>query len=580
MNLETKKRLLAVSRGDKPADLLLKNVTLANTISHEMEQTNVAIFEGRIAGFGEYQAVETIDLHGGLIGPALLDGHIHIESTLLTPPEFARIVVPFGTGGVFCDPHEIANVLGSGGIQYILESSEGLPMTVWVMIPSCVPATNMETSGAKMLARDMQPFLGHPRVRGIAEVMNFPGVVLGLDEVLEKIELGTGRPIDGHAPGVRGKWLNAYVAAGVETDHESTSLAEAHEKLRRGMAVFIREGSTAKNLEALLPLVKPETAHLFAFVSDDRHADELLTEGHMNATLQKAVKMGLDPLTALSMSSSNTARLFGVMDTGVVAPGRFADLVHYEDLKSFRALRVWHKGSEVARDGELLVSIQKPALHGVKDTVKLPPVSLDSIKIPSHAEVNIIDVIPDQIVTGGSTARLPESNGNLTCSPGQDIAKLIVIERHGKSGSIGRGFVRGFGISSGAIASTVAHDSHNLICCGMSDDDMLVATRTLGEVGGGWIVVQKGKVLACLPLPIAGLMSDKSASEIAPELDELHNAAKSLGCKLNSPFMTLSFLALPVIPSLKLTDQGLVDVNKFSIIPLGVSHEGEAANLF
>lgn len=567
-SIAARQRLLEVARGDKPADLLIRNARLINTFSQEVEEAGIAVFEGRIAGIGDYDARDVIDLKGGFLAPALLDGHIHIESTLLTPPEFARTVVPLGTGGVFCDPHEIANVLGSRGIQYMLDSSEHVPMNVWVMIPSCVPATHMETAGAKMFAEDMRPFLAHPRVRGVAEVMNFPGVILGIQEVLEKVAVGEGRPIDGHAPGVRGKWLNAYAAAGIGTDHESTLLEEAREKLRRGMAVFIREGSTAKNLNALLPLVKPETAQHFAFVSDDRHADELLAEGHMNATLRKAVRMGLDPILAISLASTNTARIFGISDTGALTPGKSADFVQFEDLKEFRPLRVWHRGIEVAREGQLLVDIAGYETESVSKTVHLPDLTTKSLEIKEDCPVKVIDIIPDQIVTGSSVANLLVRNYGLQADPQQDIAKIVVIERHGKGTTIGKGFVRGFGINSGAIASTVAHDSHNLICAGMNDEDMLIAAEKIGALGGGWVVVQNGKVLASLALPVAGLMSDKSAVEITPDLNALHLAALSIGCKLSSPFMALSFLALPVIPSLKLTDLGLVDVEKFSLVNL------------
>lgn len=571
MDVSSKQRLLEVARGDRPADLLLKDARLINTISYEIEEAGVAVFEGRIAGIGDYEARETIDLKGRYLAPAFLDGHIHIESTLMTPPEFARTVVPFGTGGVFCDPHEIANVLGVRGIQFMLDSSENLPLDVWVMIPSCVPATHMETAGAVLEWKDMQTFLTHPRVLGIAEVMNFPGVILGDESVLRKVDLANGRPVDGHAPGVSGKWLNAYAAAGIATDHESTQLLEAQEKLRRGMAVFIREGSTAKNMRNLLPLVRPENAHRFAFVSDDRHADELLIEGHMNATLRKAVSLGLDPILAVAMTSTHTAQIFGVRHTGAVLPGRHADLVVLEDLKEFRPLRVFRRGIEVAREGELLVPIKKSDVSAVSETVTLPPLSTESFVVnASTKQVSVIDVIPDQIVTGRSTASLPVRNGVLHADSTQDIAKLVVIERHGKNGNVGKGFVRGFGLEDGALASTVGHDSHNIICVGMDDQDMLIAAQRLAEIQGGWVVVRDGKVTASVSLPVAGLMTNKSAREVTPEIEALHHAARELGSKLSSPFMALSFLALPVIPSLKLTDHGLVDVEKFSVIDLAV----------
>ncbi|MCC6476257.1 adenine deaminase [bacterium] len=569
MNIQATQRLLEVARGDAPADLLLRNARVVNTVSYEIEETDVAVFEGRIAGLGDYSARETIELHGRYLAPALLDGHIHIESTLLTPPEFARIAVPRGTGGVMCDPHEIANVLGARGIQFMLDSSENLPLNIWVMVPSCVPATHMENAGAEMDAEAMRPFLKHQRVLGIAEVMNFPGVILGLPEVLKKVALADGRPVDGHAPGVKGMWLNAYAAAGIGTDHECTELDEAREKLRRGLAIFIREGSTARNLEALLPLVKKETAYRFAFVSDDRHADEILSEGHMDATLRKAVALGLDPIVAVAMASTHTANIFGVKRTGAILPGRDADFVLFEDLKNFKPLRVWHKGWEVAREGEMIAEIKVADVSNVKNTVKLSSVSLSDFSVrASSSRIKVIDVIPDQIVTAQYHATLPMRDGSLQSDPTQDIAKMVVIERHGRGGGIGKGFVRGLGFKSGALASTVAHDSHNLICAGMSDEDMLVAVNFLRECGGGWVAVQDGKVLASLPLPVAGLMSDRSARAMTPEIEALHHAVKKMGCPLSAPFMALAFLALPVIPALKLTDKGLVDVNKFSLVPL------------
>ena len=569
MDIPRLQSLLAVARSDRPADLLLKNGRVVNTLSYEIEECSVAVFDGLIAGFGDYEAREVIDLKGLFLAPALIDGHIHIESSLLSPAEFARAVVPRGTGAVVCDPHEIANVCGEAGIRYMLEATEHVPLDVFVMLPSCVPATHMETSGAELDAERLRPFLAHPRVLGIAEVMNFPGVVFGDEGVLKKIALADRRPVDGHAPGVGGKWLNAYAAVGIGTDHESTTLEEAREKLRRGMAVLIREGSTARNLEALLPLVKPENAHRFAFVSDDRHADDLVSEGHMNATLAKAVALGLDPILAVAMASSHTAAMFGRKDMGAIAPGRRANLVLFEDLKSFRAAKVWRDGKLVAEDGVLRVDVPVADASKVLGTVKLPALSKEDLAIPARSgKANIIGIIPDQIVTERSTATLPMVSGNWCADPSQDIAKLVVIERHGRSGNIGKGFVRGLGLKRGAIASTVAHDSHNLICAGMSDADMLCAARALGEQGGGWVVVAGEKVLAHLPLPIAGLMSDQPAAAVVHAVENLHLAARELGCPLSAPFMALSFLALPVIPHLKLTDKGLIDVDKFALIDL------------
>jgi adenine deaminase len=571
MDIPRLQRLLAVARGDSPADLLLKNARLVNVCSYRIEETHVAIADGFIAGLGEeYAAREVIDLKGAFLAPALIDGHIHIESSLLSPAEFARAVVPRGTGAVVCDPHEIANVRGVDGIRYMLEATEHLPLDVFVMLPSCVPATHLETAGAELDAAALEPFLSHPRVLGLAEVMNFPGVVFGDEGVLKKLALAEGRPVDGHAPSVTGKWLNAYIAAGIQTDHESTTLAEAEAKLARGMAVLIREGSTARNLEALLPLVRKENAHRFAFVSDDRHADDLVSTGHMNATLAKAVALGLDPIIAVAMASAHTAAFYGRRDIGALTPGRRANMVIFEDLVNFRALRVWRDGKLVAEDGKLLVEIADTPSTGMRGSVRIPKLSVTDLAVPATGSIaNIIEVIPDQIVTARSTAKLPVENGAWQSDAAQDIAKLVVIERHGRGGAMGKGFVRGFGLAQpGALASTVAHDSHNLICVGTSDASMLLAIRTLAELGGGLVVVMNEHVMAKLALPIAGLMSDQPAADVMRGVEALHKAAQELKCPLHAPFMALSFLALPVIPHLKLTDQGLIDVDKFARIEL------------
>lgn len=572
MNVERLQRVLAVARGDEPADLLLRGGRVVNTLSYEIEEMSVAVVDGVIAGLGDYAARETIDLGGAFLSPALIDGHIHIESSLLSPVEFARAVVPWGTGAVVCDPHEIANVCGETGIEYMLAATENLPLDVFVMLPSCVPATHMETAGAELTAERLRPFLAHPRVVGLAEVMNFPGVVFGDEAVLGKIAIAGDRPVDGHAPGVGARWLNAYAAAGIATDHESSALEEAEEKLRRGMVVLIREGSTARNLDALLPLVTPARAHRFAFVSDDRHADDLISEGHLNATLAKAVARGLDPILALAMASSHTAAIFRRRDIGAIAPGRRANFVAFQDLVSFRPVQVWRDGVLVAEHGKLTADLTTVASSAVRGSVRISSLSGESLRIPATSRcANVIDVIPDQIVTGKSTAELPVQDGCWQADIAQDITKLVVIERHGRNGNIGKGFVRGFGLARGALASTVAHDSHNLICAGVSDADMLLAIRGLAEGGGGLVVVENGRTLAQLPLPIAGLMSDQPASTVVDALASLHEAAQAIGCRLSAPFMALSFLALPVIPRLKLTDLGLVDVDQFRLIDLATS---------
>lgn len=572
MNDTERQTLLAVARGDRPADLLLTNARVVNTLSYEIEDVAVAITGDRVAGLGDYPAEKVVDLAGAYLAPAFLDGHIHIESSLLSPAGFARAVVPWGTGGVFCDPHEIANVCGVDGVRYMLAATEKLPLDVYLMLPSCVPATHMETAGAELFAKDLEPLLTHPRVLGLAEVMNFPGVVFGDQNVMAKLDMAGDRPIDGHAPNVSGRWLNAYCAAGIETDHESSTLEEAREKLRRGMVVFIREGSTARNLEALLPLVTPANAHRFAFVSDDRHADDLVHEGHINATLKKAVAHGLDPVLAVAMATSHTANIFRRRDIGAIAPGRRANMVLLEDLKSFRALRVWRNGQIVAENGKLSVDTQDIQADRVRSTVRIPEITVTDLTVSaSSSSVNVIDIIPDQIVTGRSIASLPIADGTWQADTAQDIAKLVVIERHGRGGGIGKGFVRGLGLKRGAIASTVAHDSHNLICAGMSDADMVFAIQAIRKNGGGLVVVSRGQLLAELPLPIGGLMSDHPALQVVSGVESLHKAARDLGCPLSAPFMALSFLALPVIPHLKLTDHGLIDVDQFKPVELAAS---------
>ena len=572
MNVERLQRVLAVARGDEPADLLLRGGRVVNTLSYEIEEMSVAVADGVIAGLGDYAAREIIDLGGAFLSPSLIDGHIHIESSLLSPAEFAKAVVPWGTGAVVCDPHEIANVCGETGIEYMLAATANIPLDVFVMLPSCVPATHMETAGAELTAERLRPFLAHPRVVGLAEVMNFPGVVFGDEAVLGKIAMAGDRPVDGHAPGVGARWLNAYAAAGIATDHESSTLEEAEEKLRRGMVVLIREGSTARNLEALLPLVTPARAHRFAFVSDDRHADDLISEGHLNATLAKAVRRGLDPILAVAMASSHTAAIFRRRDIGAIAPGRRANFVTFQDLVSFRPVQVWRDGVVVAEHGKLTGDLPDVSTESVRGSVRIPALTENDLRIEATAAcVNVIDVIPDQIVTGRSTAELPVRGGCWQADVTQDIAKLLVIERHGRNGNIGKGFVRGFGLTRGALASTVAHDSHNLICAGMSDADMLRAIRVLADGGGGLAVVESGRTLAYLSLPIAGLMSDQPARSVVNTLATLHDAARFIGCRLSAPFMALSFLALPVIPHLKLTDRGLVDVDQFRLIDLAAS---------
>ena len=560
---DLRSRLIEVARGDAPADTLLANARLVNVRSGEIHDADIALYGGRVAGLGDYEARETIDLKGAFVSPGLIDAHVHIESSMVTVPEFARAVVPRGTTTVVTDPHEIANVLGIAGIRYMLESSEALPLRVFVMASSCVPATDMETSGAELTAADLAPLFEHPRVIGLAEVMNFPGVFLAAPEVLAKIEAAGQRPVDGHAPGLSGKNLNAYIAAGVGSDHECTTVEEAREKLRRGMHIFIREGTTARNLTELLPLVTPSNSAYCSFCTDDRHPQDLLEEGHIDALLRMAVAEGLEPITAIQMATINTATYFGLRGLGMVAPGYRADLVVFDGLSDLQARMVFSDGALVAEDGEYVGPRPRPPQPpGGGVAVAWGKVDL-SVAAGAGAGGRVIHAIPGQIVTGQSVEEMSVRDGLAVSDPDRDILKIAVIERHRSTGNVGVGFVKGFGLKQGAIASSVAHDNHNIVVVGASDEEMKAAARAVAETGGGQAVVGRGKVLASVPLPIAGLMSDLPLEEVRERVAAMTRAARELGGTLADPLMTMSFLALAVIPELKITDLGLVDVVEF-----------------
>lgn len=561
-------KIIKYARGEEEVDLLLKNVRLVNVLSGEVYLTNVAVARTKIVGFGEYRAKEVLDLDGYYLCPGFIDGHVHIESSMLTIPEFAKIVVPHGTTTVVIDPHEIANVLGLDGIRYMLESSKYNPLSVYVMLPSCVPATDMETSGSQLASYDIAPLFSNPWVLGLAEMMNYPGVIFGDGEVLAKIASARGHPIDGHAPGLTGKDLAAYVAAGIGSDHECTTLEEAREKLRLGIYVMIREGSTAKNLRDLLPLVTPTNARRMMFVTDDRHPGDLIREGHIDHIIRLAIDQGIDPVLAIQMATLNPAEYFGLKDLGVIAVGRQADMVLFDNFKDFRILKVWRAGTLVAEDGKIIPWERPQRPIPLRSSMNIKWEGVD-FKIPAHSsKVKVIEVIPGQIVTRKLITEAKIVNGYVVSDVERDILKIAVIERHTASGNIGKGLVKGFGLKKGAIASSVAHDSHNIVVVGVSDEEMMKAVREIEAMKGGLVAVAGEQVLARLPLPIAGLMSEKSAYEVEAELEKLTEATRALGCVLEEPFMALSFLALPVIPELKLTDKGLVDVTEFRFVSL------------
>jgi len=563
-------QIIKIARGDEPADLLLKNGRVLNVFTGEIIPTNIAIAQSRIVGLGDYEAHQTVDLGGRYVAPGLIDSHVHIESAMVPPPEFARAVVPRGTTTVVTDPHEIANVLGLEGIRYMLAMAKYNPLSIYVNAPSCVPSTHMETTGAALAWYDLEPLQHEAFVIGLAEVMNFPGVVAGDEGVLDKLRSFREKVKDGHCPGLLGRSLNAYVSAGIGSDHECTTVEEAQEKLRLGMFIFIREATNAHNLKPLLPLITPENAHRLCFCTDDRQPADLLAEGHIDFMIRTAIAGGVPPMTAFRMATLNPAEYFRLDDRGAIAPGRRADLMVFSDLQAPVAELVYRGGQLVARDGVAL-----PWERPTRRTVLRSSMNVDWSKVNLHlpvegAQVRIIGAIRDQLITDHLIEPTPQAGGHVVADPSRDILKMAVIERHMATGRVGLGLVRGLGLQRGAIASTVAHDHHNLVVIGVDDQSMLTAARALAESQGGMAAAAGETVLAHLPLPIAGLMSDQPIEQVRDQMDEMLRAAHQLGSSLHDPFMAMSFLALPVIPSLKLTDHGLVDVDKFQLAPLFV----------
>jgi adenine deaminase len=568
MSEERLKRRLQVARGDAPADLVLAGGMVANVYTGGWQRVDVALCDGIIAGLGDYQGPR-MEVRDGYIIPGLIDGHLHLESGMLTPRELARALLPLGTTAVVADPHEIANVWGAAGLDYLLAASEGLPLDFFFMLPSCVPATSLETSGAGLAAADLAGYRTHPRVLGLAEVMNFPGVVGGDEGLLEKIALFPQGPVDGHAPLLSGKALNAYRLAGIGSDHECSRLAEAQEKLALGFYLMLREGSLAKNLADLLPAVTPFSLRRAMLVTDDCHPEDLLESGHLNALLKKAISLGLDPVQAVTLATLNPAEYFRLRDRGAVAPGLQADLVVLSDPNKFHVQKVFKAGQLVVDDGRLLADRVFPETPPPAGPFRVREFPLEALSPEVRGElVKVIGLIPGQLLTEKRLRPAPVKAGRLAADPERDLLKLAVVERHRGTGNLGLGLVQGFGLKRGALASSVAHDSHNIVVAGADEADMLQAVKHLAALGGGLAVVAGGKVLADLALPIAGLMSPRPLDEVAAAYGKLKAAYRNLGGALPDPFMALSFLALPVIPELKLTDLGLVDVDRFQVVPL------------
>jgi adenine deaminase len=564
--MDERSKLLSVARGSEPADLVLRNGRVVNVFNGEVEVADVAVVGGRVAGVGVgYRGRESVDLAGAFLVPGLVDAHVHIESSLCVPAEFARAVVPRGVTTAVVDPHEIANVAGLGAVRWMWEASRGLALDVRVMAPSCVPATTMACGGAVLTSGEIAGLRECGALTGLAEVMNFPGVIGDDAELGAKIEAMRGLPIDGHCPGVRGVGLNAYAAAGVGSDHESVSAEEAREKLARGLYLLIREATNARNLETLLPVITASNSRRVCFCTDDRTPGDLLRDGSVDMMVRRAIAFGIAPVEAIRMATLNPAEWFGLRDVGAIAPGRRANFFACDDLRSLNAATVWTNG--VRFDGSARPAGAAVSGRGLGRCV----VDWGRVSFAVRAggsRVRVIGARADQLVTEHLIAEARVVGGLAEADVSRDVLKMAVVERHGGSGKVGLGFISRFGLRRGAIAGTVAHDHHNLVIIGADDASMRAAGRAVTEMGGGLAVVDGGKVVARLALPVGGLMSDAPVEAVAREYDALLAAARSIGASLADPFMAMSFMALEVIPSLKLTEQGLVDVERFGFVSL------------
>jgi adenine deaminase len=556
-------RRLAVARGDEPAELVVRGGRVFSVFTREWLETDVAIVEGHVAGLGDYEGAEELDASGRYVVPGFVDAHMHLESSKLLVDEFARLVLPLGTTTVVVDPHEIANVLGTDGVHWLLDVCGGLPLDVYFMASSCVPASGFESPRRPLSPGDLEGLLRRRRVIGLAEMMNFPGVVSGDEHELAKLRLPGAQHVDGHAPGVLGKGLNAYAAAGIYSDHEASTPEEGRERLRAGMWLLIREASMARNLQALLPLVQEFGTNRIAFCTDDRDPEDIAANGHINGMVREAVAAGVSPEDAVVLASHNPATWHRLWHMGAIAPGYQADLLVLPDLERFEP-------EVVLKAGRPAAEIPRPHVpEWVKHSVRIRPVSAGDFRIPwEGGSARVIGLVPDQVVTEHLVEEPATRDAEAVADAARDLAKIAVIERHLGTGRIGLGFVRGSGLQRGALASTVAHDAHNIVVVGLDDGDMAVAVQRLVEIGGGIAVVDGGEVRAELPLPVAGLLADAPLAEVIDRSLACNDAARELGWSGATPFLTLSFLALSVIPSLKITDRGLVDVDRFELVPL------------
>ena len=609
-----------MARGDRPAELVLKNARVIDVFNEEVNRTDLALAQGIILGTGDYKGEKEIDLDGSYIAPGLIDGHLHLESAMVQVEEMARQIIPLGTTTIVADPHEIANVAGLNGIKYLLQEGRKQPWNFNLMLPSCVPSTEFETTGARLQADSLAELMEEEGIFGLGEVMDFPGVINGNPSIWDKLDLFQNRFIDGHAPEVKGKELNAYLQGGIRADHECTTPEEAHEKIKKGMYVMIREGSVTRDLKQLLPTVNDSNNSYFLFATDDRHPGDLIKEGHINFIIQKAIQNGMEPLRAIKLATINSARALGLDKIGALAPGYKADLIVFDDLNTFNIKKVYKDGEIVAEDGQLLVQSQvsptdnpgnssknedklnsrnkskatetgssatttetkkgnknsdqaiylthEEIKQTIRDSVNPGQVKREDFLLPQGRKYRVMELIADQIITKKTTATFNTDSVTNQDLAEKNLVKLAVVERHNASGNVGLGLLKGMGLNKGAIATSIGHDSHNIIIAGLNEDDMLQAVQEINEMQGGIVVIHNNEVLAQLRLPIAGLMSDHPLPKVAKKLQRLRNIAEKLGVTTPEPFMTLSFMALPVIPRLKVTDRGLFSAEEFGIVPL------------
>jgi adenine deaminase len=560
-------KLVNVARGNKKADLVLKNCQIVNVFTGKIEEGDIGICDGIIIGIGDYEGIEEIDYSNYYVAPGLIDGHVHIESSLMTPPGFARAVIAKGTTSVIADPHEIANVCGLDGIRYMLEASKQSPLDVYIMLPSCVPSTDFENAGATLLAEDLISLVNEKKVLGLGEMMNYPGVFFGNEKVHDKLLSFSEMPIDGHAPGVTGKDLNSYILSGVSTDHECVDHKELEEKVSKGMYVHLREGSATRNVVELCKGITKHNSHRLMFCTDDKHPTDIINEGHIDYNIRLALGEGIPLITAIQMATLNTAQCYGLKHIGAIAPGYVADLVVFESME-FNIKDVYKKGKLLAKDGRATFEQKRYEDSLVLNTLHLKEDQQITLDMYLKSEyVKVIGLQNDSIITKKVIRKVDVIQGQFSNNPKVDILKLAVIERHKKTGNIGLGLVEGYGIKAGAIGLTIAHDSHNIILIGDNDNDMQLCVKELKRMSGGICIISEGKVMGELALEVGGLMTDSPLEEVTETLTKLETIARSMGVpKGVDPFMTLAFLALPVIPEIKVTDMGLFDANLFEFV--------------